>query len=74
MTSQSSQSFIYRDREKKLCILLLWLSEREHFFNFPANLLNNPNLDGSESIFLRASFRDIRGTAAREKKTKLFKY
>lgn len=38
------------------------------FFNFLANLLNSPNLDGSESIFLTASFRDIRGTAAREKK------
>lgn len=37
-------------------------------FVFPAKLLNNPNLDGSENILLTASFRHIRGTAAREKK------
>lgn len=43
------------------------------FFKFPANLLNNPNLDSSESIFLTPSFRDVRGTAAREKQIKLLK-
>lgn len=43
------------------------------FFNFPPNLSNNLNLDGSESIFLTASFRDIKGTVSREKETKLSK-
>lgn len=76
MISQSTQSFIYRYKEKKLCILLFWLSERQtifFFFNFPVNLLNNPNLDDSETVFVRASFSNIRGTAAGEKKTKLLK-
>lgn len=60
---------IHTEKEKRLYILSLWLSERERvIFVFPAKLLNNPNLDGSENILLTASFRDIRGTAAREKK------
>lgn len=51
---------------------ILAFRETDHFFffNFPVNLLNNPNLDGSETVFVRASFSDIEGTAAGGKKDK----
>lgn len=64
---------IQRQREETIYNVAMAFRGREkkHFSNFPANLSNNPNLDGSENIFLTASFRDIKGTVSRKKKNKI---